>query len=1193
MNSLHYNAFISYKHAPADIAVAKDIQHRLEHFRVPKAIRQKTGKNKIERLFRDQEELPITSDIKGDISYALKDAEFLIVICSHMTRQSTWVTREIREFLKWHDRNHILTVLVDGEPGDVIPEILLEEEKEPLSCDYRAGIRKAHKTEIPRLAAALLGCSYDELVMRARQYRLRRLAVFSSIAAVLAAIAIAYLIWSNRQIRFNYLRAEENYERAEENHRIAEENYRVAEANHQEAEQNYALAEANYQEAMANLEQARRRQSVYLSNEALKALNTEERVLAVQLAMAAFPTPERPYWPHTAVAERALSQAVGAYTSDSLGMQNYSALRNLKLRGAISDFFIDRSTNTVYAYDEYGDVSAWALYRKADSSDTGRLFRRETGSDILSMGPGPENLLLLETGEGLLAVDRRNGETKWEFSHKETKWAFSHGEARWFSPDEYGVERLSLHGQRYVISEDAVFVVAVWNYMPTVSDTLADVKGGITEESGERAPYLVTVGRIDPQTGRLIWESEPLGVSVYPFLSGSNDAAAVSGDSLWFSLRSREGNSRDEARIYRCDLAGGVIEEILTDAAFQTVAAMLPLADGKIAVCGTVSGSSYLQMDFGHILAPVEIALVCLDDRTGEILWRNGFSSSALNYLRKKYALKSLDPAGPDGQAKHLLACIYADEIFVFDRLNGSLVRQSRFDAAVAGLAWFRDDSGCFAMLQNGNIGDFELGDDALTSQITFKKNISGAEYYIPEGAFQPGYVVKSSDSSMLQVFGFLYDEESFFPEGASSYDFSPKQALSCGKFTVIPGETGGEPVLDIYDRREMQLIHSIKPAALLPDPKTDLKDVRLLGSDPEGKQLYACAEGYPEYTDRTLLVLDPETGELIKTHGLRELTPLKSGGSIFYVGSGGNRLVWAFRQQGSNSGGGAEADVPVLCAASAVMDELGELKDLTVSQIPVPEELRKAKYYSGILTDDGNCLVITGRSGILSGSAQEECFPPLLYRVASSEWKMPEAASLKEILAADHSEELGLTALSDGEEIEVWSTDGSLKYRIRDEEAGTKALHFYHSDLLVIWSDHRAARYRASDGNLLSSNTFAYYAGDIPSSGAEWFFSQDHILVKTGDILNLMDPEEWGCVAFVQHTFGYDHENRRILCWHIMDRDSQGKRPYTVRCFTEYSPEDLVRKGTEFLKGEALSERDLAYYGIQEAADTETGGRE
>ena len=41
---LHYNAFISYKHAPADIAVAKDIQHRLEHFRVPKPIREKTGK---------------------------------------------------------------------------------------------------------------------------------------------------------------------------------------------------------------------------------------------------------------------------------------------------------------------------------------------------------------------------------------------------------------------------------------------------------------------------------------------------------------------------------------------------------------------------------------------------------------------------------------------------------------------------------------------------------------------------------------------------------------------------------------------------------------------------------------------------------------------------------------------------------------------------------------------------------------------------------------------------------------------------------------------------------------------------------------------------------------------------------------------------------------------------------------------
>jgi len=94
---------------------------------VPKSIREKTGRDKIERIFRDQEELPITSDLNRDIAYALEDAEYLIVICSTNTKLSSWVPREIAKFLENHDRSKVLTVLVDGEPGEVIPEILRQE----------------------------------------------------------------------------------------------------------------------------------------------------------------------------------------------------------------------------------------------------------------------------------------------------------------------------------------------------------------------------------------------------------------------------------------------------------------------------------------------------------------------------------------------------------------------------------------------------------------------------------------------------------------------------------------------------------------------------------------------------------------------------------------------------------------------------------------------------------------------------------------------------------------------------------------------------------------------------------------------------------------------------------------------------------------------------------------------------------
>ena len=125
----HYNAFISYKHAELDNKIAEHVQKKLEHFHIPAKIQKQTGKKKIERVFRDKDELPITSDLTETISYALEHADYLIVICSTNTKKSIWVKREIEFFLKTHDRSHILTVLCDGEPYDVIPEELTTQEK--------------------------------------------------------------------------------------------------------------------------------------------------------------------------------------------------------------------------------------------------------------------------------------------------------------------------------------------------------------------------------------------------------------------------------------------------------------------------------------------------------------------------------------------------------------------------------------------------------------------------------------------------------------------------------------------------------------------------------------------------------------------------------------------------------------------------------------------------------------------------------------------------------------------------------------------------------------------------------------------------------------------------------------------------------------------------------------------------------
>ena len=133
----HYNAFISYRHAPADIRVAETVQRSLEHFHIPRKIQKQTGKKRIQRIFRDKDELPITSNLTDTISHALEVSDYLIVICSTSTKESIWVQREIEFFLRNHTKNQILTVLVDGEdPYEVIPEILQYDEANKIGKNF-------------------------------------------------------------------------------------------------------------------------------------------------------------------------------------------------------------------------------------------------------------------------------------------------------------------------------------------------------------------------------------------------------------------------------------------------------------------------------------------------------------------------------------------------------------------------------------------------------------------------------------------------------------------------------------------------------------------------------------------------------------------------------------------------------------------------------------------------------------------------------------------------------------------------------------------------------------------------------------------------------------------------------------------------------------------------------------------------
>jgi len=222
----NYKAFISYRHRPLDIETAKKVHRRIERYVIPGDLR-KDGEKKLGLVFRDQDELPISSNLTANIQQALDHAEYLIVICSPETPNSVWVRREISYFLEHHDRDHVLAVLVDGVPETSFPPELTEirgedgdllSRIEPLAANIAAptAAKRASlfKTESLRILAALIGCPFDALYRRELRYRRRRAAAAAGAGALVAAAFIGMLLNRNAQIRARLLESQINESRA-------------------------------------------------------------------------------------------------------------------------------------------------------------------------------------------------------------------------------------------------------------------------------------------------------------------------------------------------------------------------------------------------------------------------------------------------------------------------------------------------------------------------------------------------------------------------------------------------------------------------------------------------------------------------------------------------------------------------------------------------------------------------------------------------------------------------------------------------------------------------------------------------------------------------------------------------------------------------------------------------------------------
>ena len=222
---MRYDVFISYRHTEPDRDRAKWLHRALENYRIPRSLRMQYDlPRSLTRVFRDEEELAASSDLSKEIEEALYESKFLIVVCSPRTPQSEWVNQEVVRFRKLGRNDHILALLIEGEPSESFPRALCEirqtmvddhgrlvtahKEVEPLAADIRPSPSESntHRFRMAklRLLAAILGCHFDDLRQREHERRIRRFAfagvVMGILALVMAGLSVfAFYQWGRAE----------------------------------------------------------------------------------------------------------------------------------------------------------------------------------------------------------------------------------------------------------------------------------------------------------------------------------------------------------------------------------------------------------------------------------------------------------------------------------------------------------------------------------------------------------------------------------------------------------------------------------------------------------------------------------------------------------------------------------------------------------------------------------------------------------------------------------------------------------------------------------------------------------------------------------------------------------------------------------------------------------------------------------
>ena len=110
-----YFAFISYN--SKDLAWGKQLQRKLEHYRLPATLCSERGweRTPLKPIFFAPTDIQ-PGDLTEELKKRLQDAQHLIVICSPNSAQSEWVGKEIAYFHSLGRTKNIHFFIVDGIP---------------------------------------------------------------------------------------------------------------------------------------------------------------------------------------------------------------------------------------------------------------------------------------------------------------------------------------------------------------------------------------------------------------------------------------------------------------------------------------------------------------------------------------------------------------------------------------------------------------------------------------------------------------------------------------------------------------------------------------------------------------------------------------------------------------------------------------------------------------------------------------------------------------------------------------------------------------------------------------------------------------------------------------------------------------------------------------------------------------------